>query len=135
VPNGAGPGAPAGGGPVLLRGTANLLLPAESALVAFRSVQRFGNWAGGRFELTEAALTFRMNALNRPFQADTADRVIPVGAIRAIQVQGVRWLVPTIWLVAGDRPTGLRCGPFRAGRLIDALCALRPDLTLRRGHP
>lgn len=122
-------------GAVLARGAANLLLPPESARIAFRNVQRFGNWAGGRYELTATALVFRLNALNRPFQDDHADRVIPVGSIRAVHLQGLRWLVPTIWIVAGDRPTGLRCAPFRAGRLVQPLLALRPDLGLARGHP
>ncbi len=80
--------------PVLIEGLANLLMPMSNAdlggMGAHKrrnvspAVAATGNWVGGRFELTERHIRFRMNALNKRFQKDTGMVEIPLTEITGI---------------------------------------------------
>ncbi len=80
--------------PVLIEGLANLLMPMSNADLGGMGARKrrnvgpavaaTGNWVGGRFELTERHIRFRMNALNKRFQKDTGMVEIPLAEITGI---------------------------------------------------
>ena len=80
--------------PVLIKGLANLLMPMSNVDLGSMGTRKrqtvgpavaaTGNWVGGRFELTERHIRFRMNAMNTRFQKDTGMVEIPLADITAI---------------------------------------------------
>lgn len=44
----------------------------------------FGNWVGGRVQVTEDEIQFAMNGMNRLFQKDTAQLTVPLADVTAV---------------------------------------------------
>lgn len=60
------------------------------------SVERVGNWVGGRVYLNSELIVFSPNALNRQFQIDEGDLVIPLSLVSNPRLGRMMYLFKTV---------------------------------------
>jgi hypothetical protein len=83
----------------------------------------YGNWVGGRFELTQTAFTFSMNKMNKAFQKDTGAVVIPRTAIRRATKGSMMFFFTTVDLDTDLGKFRIRSTPKGTRNLLAALGA------------
>lgn len=86
-----------------------------------------GTWVGGTVTLTDEALIFNANNLNRSFASGNLDRYVPLAEITGAAIVG-RFPVKTIGvnLIDGSR-FDIRCGG--AAKALQSLLDAIPDAT------
>jgi hypothetical protein len=83
----------------------------------------YGNWVGGRFELTDTTFSFSMNKLNKTFQKDTGAIVIPRAAIRSATRGSMMIFFATVDLETDLGKYRIRSTPKGTRSLLTALGA------------
>jgi hypothetical protein len=80
-----------------------------------------GNWVGGRFTLSETALSFAMNKMNAALQKDTGTITIPRTAIRRATKGRMMMVFATVDLDTDIGTFRIRATPKGTRDLLQAL--------------
>ena len=79
----------------------------------------FGNWVGGRVQVSGTEISFAMNGMNRLFQHDTAALSVPLQQVYSVRFGKMFKLARTVDCDTADGTLRFRC----FGRQNDALLA------------
>lgn len=115
---------------VVLEGLANMRMDLGNVKnarpLATAAVALVGNWVGGRFSLTQGALTFTTNRMNAAFQKDSAPVVIALDSVRTFGYGRMMFVFKTVDLETEHGTYRLRCAPGKSVQLMEKLRALCP---------
>ncbi|QEE35473.1 hypothetical protein FTO60_07000 [Octadecabacter sp. SW4] len=116
--------------PVILEGLANMRMDLGNVKndrpLATAAVALVGNWVGGRFSLTQTALTFTTNRMNAAFQKDSEPVVIGLDSLRSFGFGRMFFVLKTVDLDTQHGTYRLRCAPGKSVQLMEKLRALCP---------
>ena len=110
--------------PVILEGLANMRM--DLGNVKNDRPLATGNWVGGRFSLTQTALTFTTNRMNAAFQKDSEPLVIALDSLRSFGFGRMFFVLKTVDLETQHGTYRLRCAPGKSVQLMEKLRALCP---------
>lgn len=92
----------------------------DAGMIA-RSVERVGNWVGGRVYVFDDKIVFSMNSLNAGFQSDSSDLIVPVDTISGVEAGRMMLIAKTVDCQVLGATLRFRCNGANNDLLLEAI--------------
>ncbi len=85
------------------------------------NVKRMGNWVGGHVYVSQDTVTFSTNALNKAFQRDSSDLVVPTAMILGVEMGKMMKIAKTVDCDVAGNLLRFRCFGSTNDKLLAAI--------------